>query len=180
MLIVLPLFFFNTSQFVIVNASKAKALALCYVYNTSKFLRHTPWINTLQCNPANRLFLIFFFWLHILQVETVHESCQNIQHVKWRAMAWIVLLRGCLWDHCLGWALGTGVCYTHLQQLPLGDFCLMPPLPPQPFNWLLQAQSGLRLREAGGGWKNCILLLIWQKPSTTNTMLCTQTPKLGH
>lgn len=63
------------------------------------------------------------------------------------------------------------------SNVPLQWLHWMPPVPPLP---LLQAQLELRLREAGGGQENGILLLIWHKRSTTNTTLCTQTPELGH
>lgn len=102
---------------------------------------------------------------------------KEIQHGKWCAIAQIVLLQDFLWDHCLGQALSTGTCRSHLQQCPLLVTSLdaPSPTPSSPSGTVGAEVKGSRRRL--GKWH---VASHMAQTSTTNTTLCTQMPELGH
>lgn len=101
-------------------------------------------VKTLQYNSANgHVFFLLascsWYWLYRDVPRT-----KEMEHVKWCAIARVVFLKG----------LSAPV-----SNAPFSAFvrCL------QTHCGVLQAHSRLRLREAGGGWENGILLLVWHK-----------------
>lgn len=125
-------------------------------------------------------FFFFFFSVSIylrLWLYTEIVKTKEIQHVKWCAIAQIVLLQGFLWDHCLGQALSTGTCRSHLQQHPplVASLDAPSPTPSSPSGPVGAEVKGSRWRL--GKWH---VASHMAQTSTTNTTLCTQMPELGH
>lgn len=122
---------------------------------------------------------VLFFWLYILEMKIVIKVVQTKGDTACKVVC--NSMDNPYSGLPIGSLCGTGSWHWSCSSnFPSVTSVWCPQSHPGPLSWLLQAQSVMKFRETGGGWKSGILLLVCCKQSAMNTMFCTQTAKMGH